>query len=230
MSTSTISGSGTGTRPPTDLPAPAATRLRAPSWRDPRLLVGVLLVVVSVVVGARVVAAADDTRPFYAAARPLVPGDRVQADDVRVVDVLLPDAVGTYLPADDALAPGTVVTRTVGEGELVPRAALGGADDVQLQPVGVPVEGAPPPGLVAGALVDVWVAAPDPARAGSFVEPERVVQAATVADVADSGSALGGSGGTTVQVLLEQDALAEVLGALANDAVVSVVLAPGQGG
>ena len=33
-----------------------------------------------------------------------------------------------------------------------------------------------------------------------------------------------------MEVLLEQDALAEVLGALANDAVVSLVPAPGQGG
>lgn len=214
----------------TDLPAPAAARLRAPSWRDPRLLVGVLLVLGSVVLGARVVAAADDTRPFYAATRALVPGDRVEADDVRVVDVRLQDASAAYLAADTALEPGTVATRTVGEGELLPRAALGTGGDVALQPVGVPVEGAPPTGLVPGAVVDVWVAQPDPERAGSFTDPERLVQGATVAEVTDAGSALGSTGATTVQVLLGQEALAEVLGAVANDAVVSLVLAPGQGG
>ena len=121
------------------------------------------------------------------------------------------------------------MTRTVGAGELLPRAALGTQGDVALQAVGVPVEGAAP-GLVTGAVVDVWVAQPDPDRAGAFSEPQRLVQGATVADVADSGSALGSTGGSTVQVLLEQDALAEVLGALANEAVVSLVLAPGQGG
>ncbi len=216
----------------TDLtaPAPAAVRLRAPSWRDPRLLVGVLLVLGSVVLGARVVAAADDTTPFYAAAGPLVPGDRVEADDVRVVEVLLEGADGTYLPADADLAPGTVVTRSVGAGELLPRAALGTQGDVALQAVSVPVEGERPSGLVTGAVVDVWVAQPDPDRAGTFSEPQRLVRGATVADVADSGSALGSTGGSTAQVLLEQDALAGVLGALANEAVVSLVLAPGQGG
>lgn len=214
----------------TDLPAPAAARLRAPSWRDPRLLVGVLLVLGSVVLGARAVASADETRPYYAATRALVPGDRVGVDDVRVVDVRLQDASAAYLTAEAALEPGTVATRTVGAGELLPLAALGEGGDVGLQPVGVPVEGAPPAGLVAGAVVDVWVAQPDPERAGSFTEPQRLVQGATVAEVSDSGSALGSGGGTTVQVLLEQDALAGVLGALANDAVVSLVLAPGQGG
>ncbi len=213
----------------TDLPAPAAARLRAPSWRDPRLLVGLLLVLGAVVLGARVVAAADDTSPYYAAARPLVPGDRVGPDDVRVVDVRLPDSADGYVGARDPLAPGTVATRTVGEGELLPLAALGTQGDVALQPVGIPVEAAAP-GLGTGAVVDVWVALPDPERAGSFLEPERTVQGATVAGVTDSGSALGGTGGRTVEVLLEQDALAEVLGALANDAVVSLVPAPGQGG
>ena len=213
----------------TDLPTPAAARLRAPSWRDPRLLVGLLLVLGAVVLGARVVAAADDTSPYYAAARPLVPGDRVGADDVRVVDVRLPDAADGYVGADDPLSPGTVATRTVGEGELLPRAALGTQDEVALQPVGIPVEVAAT-GLATGAVVDVWVALPDPERAGSFLEPERTVQGATVAGVTDSGSALGGTTGRTVEVLLEQDALADVLGALANDAVVSLVPAPGQGG
>ena len=32
-----------------DLPTPTASRLRSPSWRDSRLLVGVLLVLVSTV-------------------------------------------------------------------------------------------------------------------------------------------------------------------------------------
>ena len=42
-------------------PAPAVRRLRSSRWRDPRLAVGVVLVAASVVVGARVLAAADDT-------------------------------------------------------------------------------------------------------------------------------------------------------------------------
>ena len=50
----------------TDLPTPTATRLRRPSWRDSRLLVGVLLVLVSTVLGSVVVARADDRVPVYA--------------------------------------------------------------------------------------------------------------------------------------------------------------------
>jgi len=213
-----------------DLPTPNASRLRPPSWRDPRLLVGLLLVLTSVTVGARVVALADDTRPYYAAARPLTAGDRVGEDDVRVVRLLLADAPDTYLLADAELDRDLIATRSIGAGELLPRAALGNGGDVALQPVGIPVQGQLPAGLVKGAVVDVWVASPDPERAGSFSEPERVVDAATVSQVSGSSSALGATSGSTVQVLLEETALAEVLGALANKASVALVLAPGQGG
>lgn len=213
----------------TDLPAPAAARLRPPSWRDPRLLVGVLLVLGSVVLGARVVAAADDTEPFYVAARAITPGDRIGPDDLRVVDVRLGDAGEAYLGADAGPAADLVATRTVAAGELVPRGSVGAASDVVLQPVAVPVTTLPD-GLRAGTVVDVWVAQPDPERAGAFLEPERVVQGADVADVSDAGSSLGSTGDSTVQVLLAPDDLPVVLGALANDAVVSLVPAPGQGG
>ena len=51
--------------------ATVARRFQTPSWRDTRLLVGVLLVLVSVVAGAVVVDRADRTVPVYAAARVL---------------------------------------------------------------------------------------------------------------------------------------------------------------
>ncbi len=213
-----------------DLPAPAASRLRPPSWRDPRLLVGVLLVVGSVVLGARLVAAADQTDPYLVAAHALTPGDPVSEADVRVVRLTMEAADSTYLPADGDLPDGLVAVRAVAEGELLPRSGVGEAGDVDVQPVGVPVEGSLPAGLVKGASVDVWVAAPDPARAGGFLPPERLVEAAEVAEVTETNTALGAGGGSTVQVLVGPEPLQEVLGALANDAAVSLVLAPGQGG
>lgn len=211
------------------LPAPTAPRLRRPSWRDPRLLVGLLLVLAAVVLGSRVVAAADETAPYYAAAVALTPGEELDAADVQVVRARLPDARGPHLSATGDLPSGLVAVRPVSAGELLTRDDLGSARDVLTQPVGVPVDGALPRGLVEGARVDVWVSAPDPTQAGAFVEPQRVVDAALVAEVAQDTGALGTGGGTTVQVLLEQDALQQVLGALANGADVALVLVPGGG-
>lgn len=214
------------TQSPTTLPTPAVPRLRRPSWRDPRLLVGVLVVLLAVVGVARVVAAADETEPVYAAARTLTPGDPVGGDDVRVVRVRLEDSA-RYLTVGSGLPDGLVAMRSVGEGELLARSGLGDAGLLDLKPVGIPLDGVLPGGLVKGARVDVWVALPDLERAGAFTDPERLVEAAEVSEVAESGGALGAGGTATVQVLMADEPLQDALAALANGAEVALVLVPG---
>ena len=51
-----------------DLPAPPANRLKPPSWLDGRLVVGIVLVLASVVVGAKVVASSGHFDEIWAAA------------------------------------------------------------------------------------------------------------------------------------------------------------------
>ena len=206
-----------------------ARRVAVPSWRDPRLLVGVLLVLAAVVAGARVVSAADRTVPVYAAAEALTPGEPVGPAQLEVVRLRLDGGAGAgaYVSAESSPAEGLVALRGVGAGELVPAVALGSAASLDVRPVGVPVQGALPSGLVPGALVDVWVTAVDLATPGALLEPRRVVEAAPVAEVdADSG-ALGSAATTTVQVLVDSEALPDVLAALAADARVHLVLTPG---
>ena len=47
-------------------------------------MIGVVLVLLSMTVGAKAIAAADDTVPMYAAVASLVPGQPVTQHDVRV--------------------------------------------------------------------------------------------------------------------------------------------------
>lgn len=210
------------------MPAPQAHRLRPPSWRDPRLLVGALLVLGSVVAGSQVVAAADDTVAVYAAGGAIVPGDRIDAGALAVVQVRLDAVPEVYVPATEPLAAEAVALRAVGPGELLPRAALGSAIDLQRRPVGVPMDGPVPAGLIKGSLVDVWVSEPDADRAGAFHEPVRLAAAVEVAEVTTGGGTLGAGGSTTVQVLLGEDELRLALRALAADAEVALVLVPGS--
>ena len=212
-----------------DLPAAPATRLRPPSWRDPRLLVGVLIVLLSVLLGAMVVGRADDTRPAYAATHPLVPGAALTTDDLRVVHVRLGDGGERYLAAGAGLPADRVVLRTVLPGELVPVSAVGRRDQVDVQPVGVPVAAEQAEPLVPGTLVDVWVAARDRSQAQeAYEQPRRVAQAAQVGRTLRRASGLAGTSTATVQVLLTQDLIPDVLGAISNGARISLVAVPGS--
>jgi hypothetical protein len=179
------------------LPAPAARRLPRARWLDARLLVGVLLVLVSVVVGARVVAAADRTTGVWAAAHDLAAGTPLTAADLVRVDVALPQRAAAYLPVGRDLA-GRVVSRPVGAGELLPAAAVVAAPS-DLRRLPVQVDRAGVTGLAAGSAVDLYVV---PAKvAGQPQAPSRQVLAGVpVLDVsADSGGL--GSQRTAVVVL-----------------------------
>lgn len=206
-------------------PQGTALRLRPPSWRDPRLAIGIALVLSSVVIGALVVAGADDTVAVYAADGALVPGDTLDRDSLTVVRVRLDDAARRYVTAEQALAPGAVAQRAVGDGELLPRSAVGDAADLTRRPVTVPVTGPRPPGLERGSLVDVWIATDN--GQGTFAPPVKVLAGAEVADVAEAGGGLAAVTSTGVSILLDDAGTAQVLGALANGDRVDVVVVPG---
>lgn len=148
-------------RPPSgrEVSSPAAIRARRPSWRDPRLAIGLALVCVSVLVGARVLAASDDTVGVLAAREGLVAGQRVDADDLTEVRLRFSseEDADRYLAAGEQLPAGSVVLRAVGAGELLPRLALS-TEEAGLVEVPLSLDPGRVPGSVrAGSLVDVWV-------------------------------------------------------------------------
>lgn len=147
----------------TDTPvSPKAGRLVTPGWLDGRLVLGVLLVLVSVVVGARVLSSADRSQLVWSAARDLAPGTSLAADDLERTQVRLFSSTERYLAASGSVPTGYVLDRAVSRGELLPLDALQRpGDDVDLRFVAVPVlPGHYPPSLAKGQQVDVW-ATPD---------------------------------------------------------------------
>jgi hypothetical protein len=214
-----------------ELPKPTATRLQKPSWRDSRLVVGVVLVLLSTTVGAKAIAAADDTVPMYAAAASLVPGQPVRQKDVRRVDVQLGADRHSYVSADHDIAPNTFALRDVRPGELLPVSALGTRDAVNLKPVSVPVDGGGAGQLAAGSVVDVWVNAKDPSSAGEkYGRPAKTIEAAPVVRTPDtSGGGLGAvSGMTAVQIMVPEERVQALIAAIDQGAKITLVPVPGS--
>lgn len=212
----------------TSPPSPPALRLRRPGWRDPRLVIGVLLVAAAMVIGSRVVADAAATVPVYAAARPLVSGEALASDALVVREVRLADCQDRYLLADAAVPSGLVVLRTVGAGELVPLSAVAPGAQLGLRLIGITPSQTLPSGVVPGAAVDLWYI---PATPGFDVEtvvrPQLIAAELTVAEITDAGSGFAVGGDRTVQVLVPTEDLADVLAALAGDGSVAIVHVPG---
>jgi hypothetical protein len=151
-------------RPARPVDVPAASRTTSPGWRDPRLWIGIALVTGSVVIGARILAGADDMTAVWSASSDLAVGQTLTADDLEVTRVRFGDAADEerYLAADAELPTDLTLTRPLATGELVPAAALGeqSEDDTVAVSIAVAAEHVPTD-LVRGSRVDVWVIGED---------------------------------------------------------------------
>jgi len=219
---------------PTTAPAtsPIARRQGRAIWRDPRLVVGVLIVAASVLLGARLLAHADDSVAVWAVRHDVARGSTIGPDDVVTRRIRFFDRADAdrYLAAAAALPAGTVVTRDLGAGELLPRSALGGAAAQPFVevPFSVPAD-AVPASVRPGTVVDVWVT---PARSAAATptdgSPERSVRVfddVTVVSVPPSGTALGPTSTQQVVVAVppaKEPALAAALARAASGTVVVV--------
>ncbi|EWT00827.1 hypothetical protein N865_13410 [Intrasporangium oryzae NRRL B-24470] len=212
----------------TELARPAAKRLQRPSWRDSRLVVGILLVLLSATLGAKAVASADDRTPVYVAADDLVAGDRVTASSFTRVDVRLGEGVVAYLPADAPAPEGSYLLRDVRAGELVPRSAVGAPDAVRVQRVTVRSDTGSTAGLVRGSRVDVYVT-PKTGSGLDDADPvtRKLLAGAAVAAVQTRGGSLGGTATTSVQVYVPAGKVQALVEAVDAEAKVTLVPVPG---
>lgn len=202
-------------------------RLRRPRWRDPRLLVGLVLVLASFVGVVAVVTGAQRTSTYWAAARDLAPGSPVDAGAFVAVEANLADAGRHYLPATDPAPAGQVVAGVVRGGELVPAAALAPADPHRRTPVGVELAEPLPEGTGAGDRVDVWVAAPTDDGRGHRA-PERLAQGLEIAELSQADGGFTSDAVTRLQLMAGEDVLPRLLDAKVSGARLTVV--PSLGG
>ncbi len=201
---------------------PVAGRLRRPGWRDPRLLVGLLLIAISVTAVTGIVRSSDTTVPYYAAKNTLTPGTVLARDDVVVVQARIP--AGTYvMPGEQPW--GQVLTRVVGDGELVPLAALADQDDFTGRPIAVRTSLPLAAGVQRGSMVDVYLTRTD------ADEPETTLVASglVVESVDDESRSFSTGSVETVYVVVPQRDIEEFLDALASKGEISVVGLAGGG-
>jgi hypothetical protein len=203
----------------------AGARLKRPSWKDPRLLVGVLLILASVVGVISLLGSADKTTEVFVAREAIAVGEKLTPDNVSRVKVRLGEVESHYITAESGMPDGVVAVQRIGKDQLLPRESLGAVDLLDRKPVAVTVQEALPEQAVAGTRVDVWVSMPD-ARNG-FAQPKLLLPGAEIAEVSPGSTALGSSKSTVLMVLVGDEHMPSLLGAQANEAKISVVWNPG---
>lgn len=184
-------------------------RLEHRPWRDPRLIVGALLVLVSTTLGAAAVAAAGSSTGYWSVRSDVRAGDAVTRADLVPAEAHVPDDSARHLVAVDEPLPARldqlVWSRDVEEGARVTKASIrpAGAQKVTELPLAV-VSGAAPADLRRGDRVDVWVGPGPGDDAGQ--EAERVLGGVRVVS-SGGGGAIEGAPSRTVVVDVPDDEL-----------------------
>ncbi len=197
------------------------TGKRRPFAFDPRLAIGLLLVVASVAGVVAIVSAADTSVQVYSARNPLAPGDRIMPDDLEARSVRLDAADTLYLEPGEVPDTGFVVTKSVAQGELVPASAVGSVDGLRLTSVVLTMGSQLAASVQPGSVVDVWAA--EEVDSGHFGPPAVIVSGAIVVRLIESDSIVASDQTTAIEVLVPKSKIARVLEALANDDAISIV-------
>lgn len=215
------------------LPAPAARRLTRPSWKDARLLIGILLVLLSVIIGALAFRAADDRVGVWAASTALTPGESITADDLTRVDVQLGDGAARYLSSEQALPEGAVIDRELRAGELLPRSAIVSPLDLEVQRVPVRVDPVSLSNLTKGSRVTVLAPVVQTSSDGrpSRERPTYEVFARRVTVYAlpkSSGGVMGTGNGSAAILVVPKDLVADLLSLDDKDHPIKLVIEAGS--
>lgn len=202
---------------------PAAARLKKPGWRDPRLIVGLILMTLGIGVGSIVVNAASNTVTVYAAATALPAGTPLQKGNLRAQQVRVPNWKNTYLNPqavdEQWWAQTPVVSRPIAAGELIPQGALTTSAQQDLRPIAFSIPPGEATGIEVGTVVDLWQV-PD---RNSDARPTQVVAGVEVSAVNEDPGPLTVSGGLSITVLVPITEVETVLGAKSAPGAVELV-------
>ncbi|MFW0180164.1 SAF domain-containing protein [Rothia sp. P5766] len=199
-----------------------APRFKKPGLRDPRLLVGVLIIVLSILATVGLIRATNQTEPYYAVSKDLGIGDRISRENVQVVQVRLGDAAPQYISAEQDLAEGLVATRPLKAGEILSPNAVSSEVSEGRRLVTLLLDQYAVSGFSAGNRVDIWVSRKEEGS-NSFGDPEPIVEGAEIHSVTAQESIIGGTGRSAVEVWVNNEYLSQVLGASNDGSVINLV-------
>ena len=186
-------------------------RLTRPRWLDTRLIAGVVLVLVSVLLGSVVVSSADHRHPVWSLSRDVAAGTVLTGADLRPARVQLGAAESRYLGSDIAVA-GRTVRHSLRAGELLAAAEV--TDPEPGVTVTIPMQPENAPEISRGQRITVWLSTKS-CRGVVLLSGVPVQDAGKV-----SGSAFGSTAGSLLVVRVSATDARRVVSALDLDGAV----------
>jgi len=192
-------------------------------WRDPRFVIGIVLIAASVLGCVLLVSQARGGIAVYQTTRAVAAGEPLDATNTHVVSAR-PES-DAYLP-EGALHEADVAARSLGAGELVPAGAVTSAADVDHRRLLVTVSTGLPDSAGPGDGLELWFVPSARAGVGAAEEdtsPRLVSDSVTLIRIGEAATAIGSAGGMRLEVRVPVEDLADVLAATGGDGSLTAV-------
>lgn len=160
---------------------------RSHVFTDPRFLLGVALIVVSIVATTAMVQKARGGESVYQLNAAIAQGQPIEASALSIVSARTGSAA--YLEAG-ALPEGAVATRTLSAGELLPRDAVASAASLERRQVVINVATRIPSSVSVGSTVEVWAVDSPDTPLSSQTKPRMIASSAIILSISEPDTTL----------------------------------------
>lgn len=178
------------------------------TWRDPRFIIGIVLVVFSIVGVGYVVDMARSGTEVYAVTTDIAPGEPLTLENMAVVEAR--PGADVYLAADEDIT-GLFARHALRQGELVARSAVTTTEDHAMRTFVINVDEGLPEGVRPGEDVELWFV--EDARVGStgLKEAQKVAEQVSVVRVISETGGIGVAAGTRLEIRTDADSMGQLL-------------------
>ncbi len=190
---------------------------------DPRFILGVLLVTVSIALTTFLIYHARGGEDIYQLSIDVAEGQQISTSDLTLVNARVPR--GRYIAAGD-LPDNAIATRAMTKGELLPVAAVSDSYASDRRQVVISVANTVPSSVVVGSHVEVWAMndlAPGASAGGKEIAPTLVSTDAIVRNISDDSSTLRVNRAAAVEVSVASNELSALIAANTNDTRLVIV-------
>ncbi|NQX12761.1 hypothetical protein HQQ80_14075 [Microbacteriaceae bacterium VKM Ac-2855] len=207
-------------------PSPTATTGRLPRALrraiDPRLVIGIVIVVASILGTIALVAGSDRTVAVYSVHESLGRGQSLTADALVESEVAVGSLIDGYVRVGSLPRGGLIVTRSLAAGELLPASAIEPESSLREAALVLPITGPVADGIVPGAAVQIWAL---PRSVGGGETASMLADGAEVRRIRESEGFMSSGADVAVELLVSREAVPALLkaqGAGASFALVSL--------
>lgn len=184
---------------------------RRPAWRDPRLIVGLALIAVSIILTTSIVSAARGGATVYRATEAILPGDVLGPHNISPTRLDVDTSV--YATAD-ALAPGATVSEEVAVGEILRASSIADTSAATARRLVITVSDSLPSSVQAGDQLDLW-SVQQASGAQSGPGASHLGVRATLVRVLEQTTSIAAKG-TRIEILVDEASVGAVLEATAG--------------